>query len=69
MNILSLFSSGALLRMLEMLLRIKARNFAAVVFVAGQFVHFRHTVDTRMSFCLPVIKAHFFSKGLPNTDN
>lgn len=69
MNILSLFSSGALPRMLEMLLRIKACNFAAVVFVAGQFVRVRHTVDTRMSFYLPVIKALFFSKGLPNTDN
>lgn len=52
MNILSLFSSSVLLPMLEMLLRIKASNFAAVAFMAGQFVHFRYTVD-RKFFHLP----------------
>lgn len=49
-----------------MLLRIKASNFAAFAFVAGQFMHFRHAVDTRMSFCLAVVKAHSF---FPKTDN
>lgn len=62
MNILRLFSSGALLQMCKKLLRIKTNDFGAVVFVGGQFVCFRHTAETRISFSLAVRKAHLFLK-------
>lgn len=46
--------------MLEVLFRVEASNFAAGVFVAGQFVH---SLDAMTSFYLPVINSTFFSKG------
>lgn len=50
--------------MLEVLFRVEASNFAAGVFVAGQFVH---SVDTTMSFYLPVINSTFLFLKVPKT--